>query len=323
MRFPSLIGAALLAAATLPLAAAPLPPMDAPLVKDGDIVVDRADFEGSLLRIPEQYRAEVRMSPDRISTLIDSVFIARVLAERARKEGMDKDPAIQARMKQVQEAVLGELYKQKVDSEPITVDLEKRARELYEADQSRYVQPEEVKFDQILVTTNGRTPAMALERAKLAYEDAKSGKDDFLASALRYSDEHALPSQPLGEYPWTPVAKLAQPVREALAKLQKGEISPPIESQYGYHVLKLVDRHSPRPLKFEEVKAQIIAAETARIRKDRWEAVIRDIRSSPTAQIERKNIDALVLPMSPEAIKRLQEGPAAAAAAASGAEPAK
>lgn len=316
MQFSRLTGAALLAAA-LPLAAAELPPMDAPLVKDGDIVVDRADFEGSLLRIPEQYRAEVRMSPDRISTLIDSVFVARVLAERARKEGMDKDPAIQARLRQVQEAVLGDLYRQKIDEEPITVDLEKRARELYEADRSKYVKPEEVKFDQILVTTKGRTPEMARERAKQAYEEAKSGKDDFLAYALRYSDETALPARPLGEYGWTRPEQLAQPVREALQKLKKGEISPPVESQYGLHVLKLVDRSPARPLKFDEVKAQIIAAETTRIRKDRWEAVIRAVRSSPTARIEQKNIDALVMPLDPEKVKRMQEAPAAAAAAAS------
>src|SRR5690348_7812384 len=70
-------------------------PMDAPLVTDGPVVVDKADFEGSLLRIPEVYRAEVRMSPDRVSTLIDSVFVTRVLANRAKEAGLDKDPAVQ------------------------------------------------------------------------------------------------------------------------------------------------------------------------------------------------------------------------------------
>lgn len=321
-----LIGAALLAAAFLPLAAAELPPkappakqlpMDAPLVKDGDIVVDRADFEGSLMRIPEQYRAEVRMSRERISTLIDSVYIARVLAERARKAGMDKDPAIQARMRQVQDAVLGDLYRQKIDDEPIKVDLEKRARELYEADRSKYVKPDQVKFDQILVTTNGRTPEMARERAQKAYEDAKSGTDDFLAYALRYSDEQAHGGRSVGEYGWSSLPELAKPVADVLAKLKQGEISPPVESQYGWHVLKLVERSPARPLKFEEVKGHIIESEAARIKKDRWEAFIRDLRSSPTAQVENKNIDALVIAVDPEMVKRAQELPAAAAAAAS------
>lgn len=322
MQFSRLIGAALLAAVAFPLAAAELPPkappskplpMDAPLVKDGDIVVDRADFEGSLLRIPEKYRAEVRMSRERISTLIDSVYVARVFAERARKEGMDKDPAIQARMRQLQDAVLGDLYRQKIDDEPINVDLDKRARELFTADQSKYVKPEEVKFDQILVTTKGRTPEMARERAEKAYQDAKSGSDDFLAYALRYSDEPAHGGRSVGEYGWSQPSQLTKPVADALARLKKGEISPPIESPAGWHVLKLVDRSPSRPLKFEEVKAQIIAAETARIKKDRWEAAIREVRSSPTAHVEQKNIDALVIPVDPEMIKRAQEAPAAAA----------
>jgi parvulin-like peptidyl-prolyl isomerase len=321
MRFSILLGAALFAAATpLAFAAAEpppkeLPPMDAPLVKDGDVVVDRADFEGSLLRVPEQYRAEVRMSRERISTLIDSVYIARVLAERARKEGMDKDPAIQARMRQVQEAVLADLYRQKLDDAPITVDLEKRARELYEADHSKYVKPEQVRFDQILVTTQGRTPAMAHERAQKAYEDAKSGTDDFLAYALRYSDEQAHGGLSVGEYGWTFLPELSKPVADTLAKLKPGEISAPVESEHGWHVLKLVERLPARPLTFDEAKGRIIEAETARIKKDRWETYVRELRSSPTAQVNTKNIDALVISIDPELIKRAQELPAAAAAA--------
>jgi peptidylprolyl isomerase len=327
MRFPTLLGAVLFAAATpFAFAAAEpppkeLPPMDAPLVKNGDIVVDRADFEGSLLRVPEQYRAEVRMSRERVSTLIDSVYIARVLAERARKEGMDKDPAIQARMRQVQEAVLADLYKQKLDDAPITVDLERRARELYEADHSKYVKPETVRFEQILVTTNGRTPAMARERAQKAYEDAKSGSDDFLAYALRYSDEQAHGGRSVGEYGWTSLPELSKPVADTLAKLKPGEISAPVESEHGWHVLKLVERSPARPLTFDEVKGRIIEAETARIKKDRWEAYIRDLRSSPTVQVDNKNIDALVIAVDPEVVKRAQELPAAAAAAASAAKP--
>src|SRR5690349_2000652 len=107
-------------------------PMDAPLVTDGPIVVDKADFEGSLLRIPEVYRAEVRMSHEHVSTLIDGIYVARVLAAKAKEAGLDKDPAVQARLKQVQDNFLAELYRAKVEKDTQFGNLEQRARELYE-----------------------------------------------------------------------------------------------------------------------------------------------------------------------------------------------
>jgi peptidyl-prolyl cis-trans isomerase C len=323
------LSAVIVAAVSLPLNAAQPLPLDAPLVTDGSIVVDKADFEGSMLRIPEQYRAEVRVSADRVSTLIDSVFVARVLASRAHEAGLDADPAVQRRMKQLGEAFLADLYRQKIEKETATLNLDARARELYLADQSRYVMPEQDNVQQILVSLKGRTPEMARERAQKAYEEVKSGKEEFLAYALRYSDEERHRDMMLGDLGWVAPDKLVPPVRDALAKMKAGEVSPPVQSEYGYHILKLVERQPPRTVKFEEVKDKIIAAERERLKKERFDKILQDIRSSPTATVHKENVDALVTPFDPEVMKRAQEGqppepkPAPEAKPAAEAKPAK
>ncbi|HEX3096524.1 MAG TPA: peptidylprolyl isomerase [Usitatibacter sp.] len=314
MRFRFLLAAAALVAghalAADPPAAAPKKPLppDAPLVTDGSVVVDRADFDGAMLRIPEQYRAEVRMGYDRIATLVDGVFVTRELALRARAAGLDKDPAVQKRLQQVQEAFLADLYREKLEKETATGNLDNRAHELYLADQSKYVAPEQVHIQQILVSLKGRTLEQARERAQKAYEEAKSGKEDFLAYASLYSDEEKpRGSVPVGDSGWGALQQLVPPVRDAVAKLSKGEISAPIQSEYGFHVVKLVDRKPARRLTFDEVKAQIVAQERERLRKERLDALIREIRSSPTATVHKENVDALVVPLDPNLMKRAQE----------------
>ncbi len=286
-------------------AATPLAP-DTPLVTDGPIVVDAADFEGAMLRIPEQYRGEVRMSRDHIATLVDQIFLARSLAARARKAGLDRDPAVKKRLQQVQDDFLADLYLEKVKSEAVTGSLDQRARELYQADPGKYMAPEEVNIQQVLIDLKGRTPEVARQRAEEVYERAKSGKEDFLALALKYSDE-STHSGMRGDLGWGALSRFVPPVRDAIAKMKKGEISQPVESEFGFHVLKLVDRKPAHVLAFEAVKDKIIADEKARLQKERVEALVRHIRSSPTAEVHTANVDALVVHVPAELVKRALE----------------
>ena len=80
-----------------------------------------------------------------------------------------------------------------------------------------------------------------------------------------------------------------------------------MESDSGFHIFRLVDRKTPEPVKFEMVKEKIIESERERIQKQRADAVIQDIRSSPTVITHRGNVEALVVPIDPEVMKRVQD----------------
>ena len=157
--------AAALAAATVSAAPSKLPP-GSPLFADGPVVVDSTDFEGNMLRIPEKHRAEFRTSYDRVVTIVDNMFVSRSLAAKARALGLDQDPAVQKRLQQVQDGVLADLYVQHLEKQAVVGNLEARARELYRADQPRYMTAEEVYVQHIIVNLTGRTRESARERAR-------------------------------------------------------------------------------------------------------------------------------------------------------------
>jgi parvulin-like peptidyl-prolyl isomerase len=289
------------------LAQAPKVAPDAPVINDGPVVVDAGDISAYLLRIPEDRRGTFLTSYDRIATVADAVFIARSLASKAKAEGIDKDPIVQRRLRQAEDAVLADLYTQKVQREVRSVNLDKRARELYLADAEKYRTPEHVNVEHILVDLKGRTREMARERAREAYEQAKSGKEEFLTLAARYSDDPSK-NRNGGALGYSNPASFNQPAREAIAKLKsKGDISEPIESESGFHIFRLVDRRAPETAKFEAVQRNIIETERERLQKQRAEGVIQDIRSSPTVTTHRANLEALVVPLDPEILKRAQD----------------
>src|SRR5687767_1678797 len=255
-----LTSAALLAATMLPALAGTLPAAT-PVIVDGPVTVDAGDIEGYMLRVPIERRAEVRAARDRIAAIADNVFLARSLAAKARAAGLDKDEAVQRRLAQVQEALLADLYMQHVEKTAPVVNLEQRARELYFANQARYVIPEQVQVQHILVNFNGRSREMAEERARKIYEEIKSGKEDFLALAARLSDDPGKKANG-GDLPYGPPSAFVAPLATRIGAMStKGELSEPVESNLGFHIVRFMDRKKARQQTFDEVKKDIIAEE--------------------------------------------------------------
>lgn len=299
------------ATATFAAAPARIPP-NLPLISDGAIVVDSTDFEGNLLRIPEGKRDEMRMTQDRVGTIVDNMFVARSLAARARTLGLDKDPAVQRRMQQVQDGVLADLYIQKVEKEVSTPSLEQRARELYKADQAKFVTKEEVYVQHILVNLAGRTRETARERAAKAAAEARAG-EDFLSVATRYSDDPDKRNNG-GDLGYNSPTSFVEPVRNAIGTMKtKGEIVGPVESEYGFHVLKFIDRKPAKPIPYDAVSKKIIEGERERIRKQRTEALIQEVRNSPSVVVHRDNLEKIVIPVDPEIGRKAMEEKSAAA----------
>jgi len=225
---------------------------------------------------------------------------------------------VQRRMNQVQDALLADTYMENVEKTAPKPNLEARARELYIANPSRFVIPEQVHIEHLLVDLYGRTREMAEERARKIYEDARSGKEPFLALAARLSDDPDKKRNG-GDLGYSSPTAFVEPVAKRIATLGKGDISEPIESHQGFHIVRLVDRRKPEQKTFEEVKKRIIAEEQERLTKQRNEEIVTQIRSSSSVVVHLDKLDAMVTPID-EVLKKAQaaESERAAAKAAKG-----
>src|SRR5882672_11227872 len=88
------------------IAQAPKVADDMPLIVDGPITVDAGDIRGYLLQFPEEKRGNLFVGRDRVASVADAVFVARSLAAKARAAGLDHDPLVARRLRQVQDNVL-------------------------------------------------------------------------------------------------------------------------------------------------------------------------------------------------------------------------
>ena len=292
----------ILAAASLAvtLAAAQLP-SDKPLVSRGDIVVTAKDFEAQMLRIPEPMRLESRASLERVASMTDTLLVNRALAAEARAAGFLSDPLIALRGQQVLEAYQARAWLDDMERTYKYPNLEARAREIYLSERTKYSVPETYAVDHILVSLWGRTDEMGLARIKEARAKVLAGAD-FYAVAKEYTNDPSF-RQNGGKLGVMPATELASEIGEVLPKLKIGEVSEPILTRSGYHIVRVTARNPGRQLSFEDVKESILEQERSRIITRVAEEKIQSLRQPPT-RIDPEALKALVTELPRDHIQK-------------------
>ena len=264
------------------------PAADKPLVVNGDISLTTLDFDAYMERVPAARRDEFRAEYEKINPTVDGLWIRRVLGAKARAQGLDKDPIVAARMRQAQEDVLAEAYMNEVTKKVTFPNLEPRARELYKANLKEYTRPTLYTGEHILVSTKNDPKEAARARAQEIYQRAAAG-EDFRKLAEEFTDNHSSI-----EINAMPLTAFQAPLPDAVAKLKApGDLTPPVETVYGFHIIKLKSMLVSQPKMFEEVRDDLIAAEKQKIIDDAKTAVVEGIRGDPKTTLYVENVRAL------------------------------
>ena len=132
-------------------------------------------------------------------------------------------------------------------------------KQQYEEQKSHYLTPEQRLASHILVKVDKNADAaaqkVALEKAQNIAKEAKSGKD-FAMLAKSESDDAGSKAQG-GDLDWLEKGVTDPAFESALFALKKGEISDPVKSEDGYHVIQLRDLRAEKVRAFAEVKDEL------------------------------------------------------------------
>ncbi len=130
---------------------------------------------------------------------------------------------------------------------------------LYEDQKARFVSSEQRLASHILVkvdkNANADAQKAALAKAQDIAKEAKSGKD-FAALAKADSEDPGSKAQG-GDLGWLDKGVTDPAFEAALFSMKKGDISEPVKSDEGYHIIQLRDIKSEKVRPFDEVKAEL------------------------------------------------------------------
>jgi len=82
-----------------------------------------------------------------------------------------------------------------------------------------------------------------------------------------------------------------------------GDISEPVQSRFGYHLIRLEGRRPARQLSFDEVKERIMADLRKRHIDNQRDTKIASIKTDPNMKVDRMAADGLVYHIDPREIR--------------------
>jgi peptidyl-prolyl cis-trans isomerase D len=113
----------------------------------------------------------------------------------------------------------------------------------YKQNQSRYVEAEKRHAQHILIAIDGKkdasADAAALATAQTVLKEARAG-GDFAALAKKYSQDPGSARQG-GDLGWALRGAYVQAFADKLFSMKPGEISDPVKTQFGYHIIRLAE----------------------------------------------------------------------------------
>lgn len=157
-------------------------------------------------------------------------------------------------------------------------------KDYYDKNPDRFKKPEQVRASHILFKTEGDAAAKKKARAsaETVLKQAKSGKD-FAALAKQHSSDGS--AQQGGDLGFFVKEQMVPEFSNAAFALQPGQISDIVESQFGYHIIKVTERKAPETVALDQVSPQVKQVLTQQRQKERADAFMKQLRSKAKIEV--------------------------------------
>jgi peptidylprolyl isomerase len=116
--------------------------------------------------------------------------------------------------------------------------------------------------------------------------------NDF-AKIARESSEHKDSAAKGGDLGWVPETQLIPEIRAAVVRMTKGELSPPIRSASGWHIVRLIDRKPSASKPLSEVRETIVANMRLRKAQDAERAYLEGLLGKATVNVNQAELQKL------------------------------
>ncbi|SER36066.1 peptidyl-prolyl cis-trans isomerase C [Nitrosomonas sp. Nm51] len=183
--------------------------------------------------------------PELRKALRENLITEEILTQEAIKKGLDRDPDVVSQIEIARQAALiRALQANYIKNNAVGEDTLKREYDMLKVQMG----DKEYKARHILVESES-------EARDIIANLRKGGNFAKIAEEKSIDDGSKLNG---GELNWSPAAAYVRPFAEALAKLGKGELTDnPVHTNFGWHVIELIDTRPMDVPPYEEVKENI------------------------------------------------------------------
>ncbi len=231
---------------------------DGVVAKIGERKITVSDFNRIVGYFDSERQKMVEQNQQLKDAVLRQLVQSMVISDLAKAQGFDKKPKIKEQLQFFTDNYLANEYLKREVAQKVTVS-DDDVKSYYEDHKEEFRTPEMVKASHILVkvdrSASEEEKKEAKEKATDILNKAKSG-EDFAKLASEFSDDPGSKTKG-GDLGFFAKGRMVKPFEDAAFSLKPGEISGLVESQYGFHIIKVEEKKEPSLEPFDKVQEQI------------------------------------------------------------------
>jgi len=194
---------------------------------------------------------------------VRSLLAQKVVLAEAKSSGWDKQPQVQDAIERARREIILQSYLASLSAPAADYPPESEVQSAYERNRASLTMPRALRLAQIFVALPANADAAAIETARkkaadLAHQAQARGAD--FETLARANSQDKASAERGGDLGFVPETMIQPPVLAAASDLKRGEVSAPVRTPSGFHVLKLLDIREAAVRPLDEVSSQIRAA---------------------------------------------------------------
>ena len=301
-----------------PPAVRPMPPqIPDVLARINGETIERWEFDNAVKRM--EGRAGGPVPPDKrdvvLRDVLDQLVAYHLLAQESRARKLPiADAEVDARLAEIRKGFpTEEAFKQGIAAQGLTLDqLKSQARTslevaklvdaevnskvevqdaevktFYDQNLARFKQGDSVHAAHILIgvpqNASAEQKAEAKTKATAVLKTVRAGGDFATLARANSSDQGS--AQNGGDLGFFPKGQMTPAFEEAAFKLKPGTVSPLVETPFGFHIIKVIERRAPRTAPFAEVSGQIKDFLTQGQREQKLEQFVEQVKAKGKIEI--------------------------------------
>ncbi len=267
--------------------------------KMGDVELHSSELKAILEAQPPDARRQLATDPAALERLVRSELMRKAVLNEAMQKGWDKRQELQPLIERARDQVIVSSFVSNVAKPGDGYPSEDEIKQFYESNKAQLLAPAQYQVAQIfLPAADGTDKAKAEEARKkigeLSVKLGKSGAD--FGKLAKENSAHKESAEKGGELGWISEEQMVPEIRRAVTGMSKGEVSPPVKSSAGWHLIRLLDKKPAATRPLADIRANLIVA----------------MRNRKSQDMERAYLEALSIKLPPTLnqieIGKLQSG---------------
>jgi peptidyl-prolyl cis-trans isomerase C len=259
-----------------------------------------AEVNGTTITDTEFYKEQENLPPylkpmtetaEGKKEMLDTMVVRELIMQQAQKDGIDKSPAVAAKLEDLKKRVIVEAFlKKKVEESANVSDAELQA--FYKKNEDKFKTGEQIRASHILVKTE--------PEAKEIQKELKGGAS-FEELAKKHSIDGAAAKG--GDLGWFGKGSMLPDFEKVAFSLKEGTTSGIVQTKFGYHIIKATGKRPAGVRSFEEVKDQIRAAIAPEKQQETFKKLKEDLKKDAKLVIKEDALKGLKSSKAPEDAK--------------------